>query len=789
MTAMQERPGDETEALQKAGQPVNDITPQGYATESADAEKLTFPQLLEALGHGDARDLHRDQVAICWKRPEGVFTSELQDPEDAQRCVEMFTASVPGGVVNMWFGVNPVSRDVVTGRGKLKDVTRLAALYADLDVKVGGCPDLDAARLIIDDVSEVLGARPFAVIYSGHGLQPIWPVERASAEAMAYPHDAAKLLQRFRHVVETVAARHGCKVDPVFDLPRILRVPGTVNWKDVEQPAPTWCEADTGKPVTVEQIRQALDDFGAPEDRPRFGSGGQGPQVFSRRALVARVAKAPEGRRNNTLFGAAKDAARQGDLDADLADKLADAASAAGLDSGEINSTIYSAALSEDVDIIEAPARPASYQECSDGDDEQDDAQFWAQREILSHIRQFSRSRLAAPHAVLGAVLRRAITLVEPTVQLPPIVGTSVSLNLFTVAVGRSGQGKDAANGVGRDAVQFVTPDGEPYDDPASGVGIGSGEGLARIFKGFGNEDSPPPHVNLEVNEIGTLGALAARKGSTLIGELLKAYMGQALGFTNAQKATTTFVPPHGYRLCLGIGAQPENGGLLLDLEKDGFPQRFLWVPTVDPFGPRTADDEPEEPPAARVAVPTFPTVITGAPHLVRIPSSVREEVRSARRSTNWGSTDVDPLDGHLNLTRLKVSFGLALLEGRPDVTEDDWRIAGQLIEMSNRTRAGMRATLAANRKRASTARAHDEADRKIITDERMADDRHRRVWGTIVRKLSKVSTATRRDLQRACDSSISRDFPSVFDWALDQEKLVIAGGDGNATLYRLGAD
>ena len=83
-----------------------------------------------------------------------------------------------------------------------------------------------------------------------------------------------------------------------------------------------------------------------------------------------------------------------------------------------------------------------------------DEADFWLQRKILVRIHQFARSRSANPYAVLGAVLRRAITLVPPRVQLPDNgVGDVISVNLLTTNVGRSGQGKDIANGVGRDAV------------------------------------------------------------------------------------------------------------------------------------------------------------------------------------------------------------------------------------------------------------------------------------------------------------------------------------------------
>ena len=220
MTITDDRPGDvitgpAQEAQVSAGATSNDTVLEANLTS---VNKMTFAELLKALGHGDSADLLRDQVAVCWKRPGGTFTAELQDPDDAARYIGVLTERITDGRVDMWFGINPVSSDVAKGRGTEKDVTRLAALYADLDVKPGACPDLDTARLLIDDVSDVLGMRPVAVIQSGHGLQPIWAVERRSASTLKYPHDAKNLLQRFRHAVEFVAACHGCTVDPVFDL-------------------------------------------------------------------------------------------------------------------------------------------------------------------------------------------------------------------------------------------------------------------------------------------------------------------------------------------------------------------------------------------------------------------------------------------------------------------------------------------------------------------------------------------------------------------------------------------
>ena len=213
------------------------------------------------------------------------------------------------------------------------------------------------------------------------------------------------------------------------------------------------------------------------------------------------------------------------------------------------------------------------------------------------------------------------------------------------------------------------------------------------------------------VNEVGTLEALADRKGHTLVGELLKAYMGQSIGFSNAQKATTTYIPAALLPAVPGHRGAARERRLLPDREKDGLPQRFLWLPIVDPLRPRlaTTDDEQSVAPL-RVTVPDFPTLIDGGEYLIGVPAECQG--RDPALPPEGGAsapTDVDPLDGHLMLTRLKVAFGLALLEGRRDIDEDDWRIAGQLIDVSRRVRRDTKATIDEHHRRKNTARAHGE--------------------------------------------------------------------------------
>ncbi|MGV0734341.1 AAA family ATPase [Mycolicibacter sinensis] len=228
------------------------------ATEFAatdDIAEKAFDELLAVLWPVD--NPAGDQLSVCWRDERGRFSSELLSPSDAPAFVEMLN----GEAVDVWFGVNPVSASVTEGRGTSEDITGLVALFADLDVKPGWCRDLVECHLLVDDLAERLGQRPAVIIYSGHGLQPIWLLDRSWTRAMTNS-EAAELLEQFGQLVSEVAERRGCKVDQVYDLPRILRVPGTTNYKDRQQPVPVRCAADQGLPLSANQVFEGLNTLG-----------------------------------------------------------------------------------------------------------------------------------------------------------------------------------------------------------------------------------------------------------------------------------------------------------------------------------------------------------------------------------------------------------------------------------------------------------------------------------------------------------------------------------------------
>ncbi|MFE3441658.1 hypothetical protein ACFXNW_01345 [Nocardia sp. NPDC059180] len=398
--------------------------------------------------------------------------------------------------------------------------------------------------------------------------------------------------------------------------------------------------------------------------------------------------------------------------------------------------------------------------------DEQPDAfeAFWCARPALDHIREFARARRAGPWAVLGVVLARTVAATEPNVLLPPIIGSAKSTNLFVALVGPSGGGKGAAEGAAADAIEYVG--GEAKSIGIDEFPVGSGEGIARTFQPGSVDDKTDRRTRamFTAAEVDTLAAIGSRQGSTLMAELRKVFMGEQVGFANANKHTRTAIPAHSYRACLTIGVQPLKAGPLLDDADGGTPQRFLWLPVGDPDAP---EQRPAEPKPLHVKVRSWAARVELA-----VPDVARAAMDSHRLAVLRGE-DVDPLDGHRMLTGLKVAAALAILDGREFITEDDWQLAGTVIRVSDRTRAGVQRVLTERARAANHARAVAKADEAGIIADRAEDRERERIRGAILRCLERRGTVSRKDLRNTLKSSLRDRFDAELVDLLDAGSIV----------------
>ena len=397
--------------------------------------------------------------------------------------------------------------------------------------------------------------------------------------------------------------------------------------------------------------------------------------------------------------------------------------------------------------------------------------EFWTSRTVLQHIRNLAQARMVGPKAVLAYALAEALATIPTYVTLPPTVGGRGSLNACIAIVGPSGAGKGTAAVAARDGVVCDYPVG-----PVARVPLGTGEGIARTYRPVGTKPEDPSPTNSAIftgEEIDTWAAIASRSGSTLSAEVRKMYSGEQLGFGNAGRDTRVIVPAHSYRAVVIVGVQPERSGPILDAADGGLTQRFFWVPASDPDAPEVPPEAPE--PLLVPSAEWHSEVSSGnmPDGVLPIPDVATEAIVRARRAVLREEPDADPLAAHALLTRLKVAAGLMALDGNCAISEDDWELAGHLMEISDQTRQRCQRALAETSRRANTARALATAEREEISSERKLQ----RARTTVLRKIDARGQLTKNQLRMAMKADIRDYLDTAISDLLDAGEITVSPG------------
>lgn len=221
---------------------------------------LDLSALLGVLGYAPG------EFVSIGNKINGVFCTEVCSPARTRGLLSELPVRA-----DIYFGINPIAGPPRKGegRGTVDDVTRLAALPADLDVKSGGCADESTAQAIIDELSDILGTRPSAITHSGSGgLHPYWPITDGVIDDGDRRGEMVVLLKRWGRLVKAVAKKQGAAADSVFDLSRVLRAPGTYNNKAVTNGhggIPVVCYSDAGAALTLAEVEERLGAAGVYE--------------------------------------------------------------------------------------------------------------------------------------------------------------------------------------------------------------------------------------------------------------------------------------------------------------------------------------------------------------------------------------------------------------------------------------------------------------------------------------------------------------------------------------------
>lgn len=313
--------------------------------------------------------------------------------------------------------------------------------------------------------------------------------------------------------------------------------------------------------------------------------------------------------------------------------------------------------------------------------------EFWNARESLAHVRQAAHSRSRCADSVFVATLARVAALIPHTVVLPAIVGSPASLNFFGAIVGRSGGGKSTAKDVACELVPI-----EHRKDILPDVSPGSGEGLVEMYLEWVEEtgdDGKKRKVKRQtkfgafvfVDEGQGLLSMSERSGATIMPIMRSAWSGATLGQQNASQETNRRIGAHRYRMAMVLGFQLAYAASLIADAEGGTPQRFVFVNATDPTIP---DERPEWPGSLHVDVPD--KVSTGT--TITFDDEVADGIRRRALGATRGEWEVDPLDTHADLGRMKVAAILAIMDGgRLHVSVEDWELAGMVMRSSKAVR------------------------------------------------------------------------------------------------------
>ena len=176
---------------------------------------------------------------------------------------------------DVYVGICPRRGGLATNqRGGKDDVVAINAFFADFDVagpnhQTNGkvyFPDLNASIAFIDS----LPLRPSLIVSTGGGVHPYWILREPLILSDEEKRDEAdRQLKAWGAYLRDKAKERGIDIDPVQELARVLRVPGSLNHKNGGAEPVTVIRNNTGMKYNVSDFT----DLAPPEEPGAKGAG------------------------------------------------------------------------------------------------------------------------------------------------------------------------------------------------------------------------------------------------------------------------------------------------------------------------------------------------------------------------------------------------------------------------------------------------------------------------------------------------------------------------------------
>lgn len=158
---------------------------------------------------------------------------------------------------NTYYCVNPRIKELSSyKRGSADDISYVVAAYADFDIRSPAHAEKslpETKEQLLKFIEDASPLKPTLIVWSGNGIHAIWAFDKPY-KVKDNPSYIEGILKGWESYLKSMAYEmNGWKFDSVADIARMLRAPGTANFKTESR---TMCEV-----IHYEDVRYALDDF------------------------------------------------------------------------------------------------------------------------------------------------------------------------------------------------------------------------------------------------------------------------------------------------------------------------------------------------------------------------------------------------------------------------------------------------------------------------------------------------------------------------------------------------
>jgi hypothetical protein len=176
-----------------------------------------------------------NQYVLVWLLPSKL-SAWFQDLTEAAAYIESVRdVASPKDPVDIYAGLGTSAKDWGSkARCPAANIAGIPGLWLDIDVAGPGHkkPNLVPTRAAAMELL-LQGPQPTLIVNSGHGLHVYWLFKEFWVfETPSERQKAADLSARWSASWRERARYDGWDLDSVHDLSRVLRVPGTINYKD-----------------------------------------------------------------------------------------------------------------------------------------------------------------------------------------------------------------------------------------------------------------------------------------------------------------------------------------------------------------------------------------------------------------------------------------------------------------------------------------------------------------------------------------------------------------------------